>query len=932
MEEDETKSAKSVTNHDASPYANITSSYKNGMNMNRLEYLVSMAGDLNRNLPIPAMVGNRNGSFSSTSTDINCIGSLNSDRSRHASQLLKAAASVVTNGLHSLYSHESNSVANSLAQSYSEVIENAAVTTNSGTLGNSTTVVSFSSKPTMSTGFSTTTLVLPETKFSGMREALPSVSEENRVGCNTSTLPTSLSGRVQLPDSLRPTPIVVPLLWRRVNSSGVIKYYSPSGEILSSIEQVKDYLLSEETCKCGLECPFHVEKVFNFDPAVESQEWKLSNLGIHSEKSVRICCHRKHVRSTALAKDCKALPKPLKTSPARRRAKPSQKPNIKRLAVVQGRKENSLKSEVVEQDSQRSHGVIVSNVSNTTPIPPIETVMRGTLYSSLSDHTGLQSPRQLSENQSPGMPILSAHSSGSHTGGHALPGLGLGGYPPSQTGTFVPPMYRHPVEQDMISPGGHPMYFPGLQGLPNPQGPMAHSQGPLPPYHNVSGYDYMQSQQRAWNSSLPHHPMPPPGGQFGPTSSWQPRLEGNHAKKRRRRASSISSNGGNSDTGYTSGLSSPAHTSPGQNKLHEKSDNALIKSKSGLDRKVYGGLDASGSSRIVESNGLASNKSMSRPSEGKPTNQIMATQELLSPRHTSVIRSPDDRISVTQSAATIPVSSRGVKTKTSSSNSATHQPLPPITLGGRTSTSLFEPQQSRAQVIRGVYSRPSVSEDSRPADLSQTSRAYQTEERIDAISTLASPSVADIITNCDNKPQDLSKSNGLAPRLMSESALLSQHAGIIPGSHYIQQPMYLNGFQGAPPNPHMVPPMPYPPSALPSEYGFQPRAPFHMMRAPNGQLFYRYAQPRLPMVSQVMPGYPVDNSMYSQMPFMPGQGASFGYPSTANPPSPKRKRKKTGTKAIIESHSAVLARVGSSAESMDACQAVDHDSSPPKSI
>ena len=95
--------------------------------------------------------------------------------------------------------------------------------------------------------------------------------------------------------------------------------FSPSNETLKSLEGVKKYLLSEDTCKCGLSCPFHVEKVFNFDPAVESQEWKLSDLGLNSETSIRQCCHRKHIKSTALVKNCKTLPKPIKPSPSRRR-------------------------------------------------------------------------------------------------------------------------------------------------------------------------------------------------------------------------------------------------------------------------------------------------------------------------------------------------------------------------------------------------------------------------------------------------------------------------------------------------------------------------------------------------------------------------------------------------------------------------------------
>lgn len=39
---------------------------------------------------------------------------------------------------------------------------------------------------------------------------------------------------------------------------------SPSGSLLSSLEQVKTYLLTDGTCKCGLECPLILHKVILF--------------------------------------------------------------------------------------------------------------------------------------------------------------------------------------------------------------------------------------------------------------------------------------------------------------------------------------------------------------------------------------------------------------------------------------------------------------------------------------------------------------------------------------------------------------------------------------------------------------------------------------------------------------------------------------------
>ncbi|KAM6364844.1 methyl-CpG-binding domain protein 6 isoform 2-T3 [Pluvialis apricaria] len=58
----------------------------------------------------------------------------------------------------------------------------------------------------------------------------------------------------------------VPVGWERKVEEGSVCYISPSGTVLTSLEQTCAYLLAEGTCKCGLECPLNMHKVFNFDP------------------------------------------------------------------------------------------------------------------------------------------------------------------------------------------------------------------------------------------------------------------------------------------------------------------------------------------------------------------------------------------------------------------------------------------------------------------------------------------------------------------------------------------------------------------------------------------------------------------------------------------------------------------------------------------
>lgn len=43
---------------------------------------------------------------------------------------------------------------------------------------------------------------------------------------------------------------------------------SPSGSALSTLPQLRDYLQTSGTCKCGLPCPLRPETAFSFDPKV----------------------------------------------------------------------------------------------------------------------------------------------------------------------------------------------------------------------------------------------------------------------------------------------------------------------------------------------------------------------------------------------------------------------------------------------------------------------------------------------------------------------------------------------------------------------------------------------------------------------------------------------------------------------------------------
>ncbi|KAL1505662.1 hypothetical protein ABEB36_005172 [Hypothenemus hampei] len=95
----------------------------------------------------------------------------------------------------------------------------------------------------------------------------------------------------------------IPYGWKRLLNNGSIIYISPSNTALSSLEQVKEYLLTSGTCKCGLECHFKYETVFNFDPKVIGKAWVLSP-DTNTGDLTKLCNHKRKIMGMA-SLDCK---------------------------------------------------------------------------------------------------------------------------------------------------------------------------------------------------------------------------------------------------------------------------------------------------------------------------------------------------------------------------------------------------------------------------------------------------------------------------------------------------------------------------------------------------------------------------------------------------------------------------------------------------
>ena len=65
--------------------------------------------------------------------------------------------------------------------------------------------------------------------------------------------------------------VAVPWGWKRLLLAETVVYFSPSGIQLKSMEEVQEYLSTEGTCKCGLQCPLALQTSFDFNPKVSSE-------------------------------------------------------------------------------------------------------------------------------------------------------------------------------------------------------------------------------------------------------------------------------------------------------------------------------------------------------------------------------------------------------------------------------------------------------------------------------------------------------------------------------------------------------------------------------------------------------------------------------------------------------------------------------------
>ncbi|XP_041971302.1 mucin-5AC-like isoform X2 [Aricia agestis] len=175
-----------------------------------------------------------------------------------------------------------------------------------------------------------------------------------------------------------PQTITVPLGWRRIVNGTSVVYISPSGTALSTLPQLRDYLQTAGTCKCGLPCPLRPETAFNFDPKVVSKPYQASGA-----ESGKLCNHKRKLLATlqSRAQSPAASPPPTieqKKGPGAEATKKKMKKragfaanmSVSQMMVQRERPHSELKGNENEQKMSNSFGVTLQRAGNAQPNAP----------------------------------------------------------------------------------------------------------------------------------------------------------------------------------------------------------------------------------------------------------------------------------------------------------------------------------------------------------------------------------------------------------------------------------------------------------------------------------------------------------------------------------------------------------------------------------
>ncbi|KAL5010176.1 hypothetical protein ScPMuIL_012481 [Solemya velum] len=169
--------------------------------------------------------------------------------------------------------------------------------------------------------------------------------------------------------------VIVPFGWKRVVEEGSIVYYSPSNIRLSTKQAICQYLSSEGTCKCGLECPLVVENVFNFDVTLQTKQWTidvscsqdLTNFCNHKRKTIAMATFHGTKSVSPDAEGVVLTPTPVVMDTS---GKQKKDPRTKKKKCKSGSSpyDGLLVSELLARRDKLKHNVAITTPHTTSSI------------------------------------------------------------------------------------------------------------------------------------------------------------------------------------------------------------------------------------------------------------------------------------------------------------------------------------------------------------------------------------------------------------------------------------------------------------------------------------------------------------------------------------------------------------------------------------
>ncbi|KAK2889670.1 hypothetical protein Q8A67_015045 [Cirrhinus molitorella] len=288
----------------------------------------------------------------------------------------------------------------------------------------------------------------------------------------------------------------IPVGWQRKVEDGAVSYISPSGTVLRSVDEVRVYLRTDGTCKCGLECPLVPNKVFNFDPAAMVQAPGHQS-GKIEEDMTKLCNHRRKV--DAMAALCQSM-------------QPSHRPSPAQATGV-----------VCSVDSREQRGSMVAHGDGahcTYPQPRH-------IQPKTNIGFPLSSPRSVVQNGSVNLtPVSRPPEQGSPLKKPQTPVGCMPGYAKQQWSPHPPLTQRtahNPTSPNSVKPSVHVhMHHPdpsnsfslspsstislsGRTAPPHSQGASVKSPSPLSPSHTLDTFSPNQRSRHSSTSSMSEH-------------------------------------------------------------------------------------------------------------------------------------------------------------------------------------------------------------------------------------------------------------------------------------------------------------------------------------------------------------------------------------------------------------------------------------------